>query len=83
MYPTLQALDEQYLDAYVESGGIDQRKIFIHARSLMPKLGYKKRGYLMTDMISGLRFEKKLPPVIIDSISEKQRIKRSNSTISH
>lgn len=75
MYPTLQALDEQYLNCDIQSGGIDQRKIFIHARNLMPKLGYKKRGYLMTPMISGLRFEKTMPPAVIDSTTEKQRIK--------
>src|SRR5689334_13805774 len=31
MYPTLQALDEEYLDAYVQFGGVDQRKIFVMA----------------------------------------------------
>lgn len=75
MYPTLQALDEQYLNCDVQSGGVDQRKIFIHARNLMPKLGYKKRGYLMTPMISGLRFEKTVPPEVLDITTEKQRIK--------
>lgn len=58
MYPTLQALDEQYLGADVEIGGIDQRKLFMHARNIMPQLGYKKRMYLMNKMISGLRIVK-------------------------
>lgn len=75
MYPTLQALDEQYLNCDVQSGGVDQRKIFIHARNLMPKLGYKNRGYLMTPMISGLRFEKTMAPPVMDLTTEKQRIK--------
>lgn len=59
MYPTLQALDEQYLGVDLQLSGIDQRKIVVHAINLMPKLGYKKRGYLMTSMITGLRFAKK------------------------
>jgi len=58
MYPTLQALDEEYLNVDGESSGIDQRKIYGHARMIMPKLGYKKRHYFMTGMIPGLRFEK-------------------------
>lgn len=61
MYPTLQALDEQYLGADIELGGIDQRKIFTHALNIMPKLGYKKRMYLMNKMISGLRTAKQEP----------------------
>jgi len=61
MYPTLQALDEQYLGVDVQIGGIDQRKIFMHARNIMPQLGYKKRMYLMNKMISGLRTAKQEP----------------------
>ena len=55
LYPTLQALDEEYLGIDVETSGIDQRKIFCHARINMPKLGYKKRSYFMTKMVPGLR----------------------------
>lgn len=55
LYPTLQALDEEYLGMDIESGGIDQRKIFCHARNIMPKLGYKKRSYFMTQMVPRLR----------------------------
>ncbi|XP_049850518.1 tyrosine--tRNA ligase, cytoplasmic-like [Schistocerca gregaria] len=54
MYPILQALDEEYLDADIQFGGIDQRKIFMFAREWMPKLGYKKRLYLMNPLIPGL-----------------------------
>lgn len=61
MYPTLQALDEQYLGVDVQTGGIDQRKLFMHARNIMPQLGYKKRMYLMNKMISGLRTTKQEP----------------------
>lgn len=54
-YPTLQALDEEYLLADAQLGGVDQRKIFMFARKYLPKLGYKKRIHLMTPMVSGLR----------------------------
>jgi tyrosyl-tRNA synthetase len=60
LYPTLQALDEEYLDIDAETSGIDQRKIAIHAKTIMPKLGYKKRIYFMTKMVTGLRNSKKL-----------------------
>ncbi len=58
MYPNMQALDEEYLDVDAEFGGVDQRKIFMHAAKYMPKLGYKKRIYLMNHMIPGLGTEK-------------------------
>lgn len=61
MYPTLQALDEQYLGVDIFFGGIDQRKISMHARNLLPQLGYKKRMYLFNKMISGLRTAKQEP----------------------
>ena len=50
----LQALDEEYLGCDVQFGGIDQRKIFMFARTWMPKLGYKKRAYIMNSLIPGL-----------------------------
>lgn len=59
LYPGLQALDEEYLDIDVEFSGVDQRKIVMNARKFMPKLGYKKRGYLMSPMVTGLRSAKK------------------------
>lgn len=43
LYPTLQALDEEYLDVDMQFGGVDQRKIFMFAKENLPKLGYKKR----------------------------------------
>lgn len=74
LYPTLQALDEQYLDVDGELGGVDQRKIFVHARTIMPSIGYKKRFHLMNKMIPGLRFEKK--DVLQDQIiTQKQSLK--------
>lgn len=54
LYPLMQALDEQYLDADIELGGIDQRKIFMYAREHIHHLNYKKRIYLMNQMIPSL-----------------------------
>lgn len=54
LYPILQALDEEYLGVDMQFGGIDQRKIFMFAREWLPRLGYKKRSYIMNPMIPGL-----------------------------
>ena len=74
LYPTLQALDEEYLDVDVETSGVDQRKIFTHSRKIMPKLGYKKRDYLMTKMIPGLRFNMKESSEINKSFNNEKII---------
>ncbi len=66
MYPLLQALDEEYLGADVQFGGVDQRKIFMYAREWLPKIGYKKRAYVMNPLIPGLGKSGKM------SSSEKQ-----------
>jgi tyrosyl-tRNA synthetase len=55
IYPGLQALDEEYLGVDGEVSGLDQRKIFVYAKNVMPKLGYKKRFYFMNQMMGGLR----------------------------
>jgi len=55
LYPTLQTLDEEYLGADIQFGGIDQRKIMMFAREYLPKLGYEKRIHLMCNMVPGLR----------------------------
>lgn len=51
IYPILQVLDEEYLEADVEFGGIDQRKIFTLSQEILPTIGYKKRIHLMNPMI--------------------------------
>jgi len=58
MYPILQALDEEYLEADVQYGGIDQRKILMFARENLPKLGYKPRIEVMTPLLPGISGEK-------------------------
>jgi tyrosyl-tRNA synthetase len=54
LYPILQALDEEYLNVDMQFGGVDQRKIFMFAREWLPKIGYRKRSYVMNTLIPGL-----------------------------
>ena len=54
LYPILQTLDEEYLKADVQYGGIDQRKILMFARENLPKIGYRPRIEVMTPMLPGL-----------------------------
>ncbi|ARF10785.1 tyrosyl-tRNA synthetase [Hokovirus HKV1] len=75
LYPSLQALDEHYLDVHIQSGGIDQRKIFTFARSNLNLLGYKKSIHLMTPMVQGLRFNKK---EIKNVITKEEKLKLLN-----
>ncbi|KAL9937861.1 hypothetical protein V8E36_003406 [Tilletia maclaganii] len=58
IYPGLQALDEQYLGVDFQFGGVDQRKIFVLAEDILPKLGYAKRAHLMNAMVPGLKGSK-------------------------
>lgn len=54
LYPLMQALDEEYLGVDVQYGGADQRKIFVLAGELLPKIGYRKRVHVMTPILRGL-----------------------------
>ncbi|OJJ82140.1 uncharacterized protein ASPGLDRAFT_37442 [Aspergillus glaucus CBS 516.65] len=54
LYPILQVLDEEYLRADTELGGMDQRKLFMAATEWFPKLGYRTRANLITPMVAGL-----------------------------
>lgn len=55
LYPLLQALDEKYLNADIELGGIDQRKIFGYSRDFMHKINIKNNiTYLMNPIVQGL-----------------------------
>jgi tyrosyl-tRNA synthetase len=58
IYPIMQALDEQYLDADAQFGGLDQRKIFMFARENLPKIGYNRRIEVMNPIIQGLMGKK-------------------------
>lgn len=55
IYPIMQALDEVYLDVDAQYGGVDQRKILMFAREILPKIGHKERVEIMTPMIPGLQ----------------------------
>lgn len=54
VYPLMQMLDEEYLEVDAQIGGVDQRKIFVHALETLPRLGYKPRAHLMNPMVPGL-----------------------------
>lgn len=54
LYPILQVLDEEYLRADAELGGMDQRKLFAAGAEWLPKIGYRKRSHLVTPMVAGL-----------------------------
>jgi len=58
IYPLMQALDEQYLDVDIQFGGMDQRKIMVYAREVLPKIGYNARVELINPLIRGLVGEK-------------------------
>ena len=58
IYPLMQSLDEEYLGADIQFGGIDQRKILMFARENLGKLGYKPRIEVMTPLIPGLTGKK-------------------------
>ena len=84
IYPNMQALDEEYLKVDAQFGGEDQRKIFMHAKTFLPKLGYKKRIHLMNPMMPGLNSEKMSSSDELSKIdmldSEKQIRKKINKT---
>ena len=54
LYPLLQTLDEEYLGADIQYGGLDQRKIFGFTRESHPKIGQQKRVEIMTPMLPGI-----------------------------
>ena len=54
LYPLLQTIDEEYLGADIQYGGVDQRKIFGFARESHPKIGQSKRVEIMTPMLPGI-----------------------------
>lgn len=54
LYPIMQSLDEVYLGADLQYGGVDQRKILMFAREFLPKVGYKSNIEIMTPIIPGL-----------------------------
>ena len=77
IYPIMQALDEQYLKADIQFGGVDQRKILVFAREFLPKVNYKPRIELMNPMMAGLTGEKmsaSVPSSKIDILDDKKTV---------
>ncbi len=54
VYPLMQAIDETLLEADVELGGLDQRKIFMLSRDHIEHLGYPKCAYVMNELLPSL-----------------------------
>lgn len=54
VYPLMQIIDEIALEADIELGGIDQRKIFMASRDHSEKIGKKKCSYIMNPLLSSL-----------------------------
>ena len=54
VYPLMQALDIEYLDVDLAVGGLDQRKVHMLAREILPALSYEVRPALHTPIIADL-----------------------------
>lgn len=54
VYPLMQILDETVLDADIQIGGIEQKKIFQMSRDYKKRLGYNNCSYLITPHIPSL-----------------------------
>ncbi|QLG28140.1 tyrosine--tRNA ligase [Halorarum halophilum] len=54
VYPLMQALDVEYLDLDLAVGGMDQRKVHMLHREVVPDLGYDARPCLHTPIIANL-----------------------------
>ncbi len=54
IYPLMQALDIEYLDLDLAVGGIEQRKIHMLAREVLPKVGYRKPTCLHHPLMTSL-----------------------------
>ena len=79
IYPLMQALDEQYLGVDAQFGGMDQRKIMVYAREILPKLRYKPRIELINPIIRGLVGEKmssSLESTKIDLLESQENVIR-------
>ena len=54
VYPLMQAIDEILLDADIELGGLDQRKIFALSRDHIEQLGHEKCAYVMNELLPSM-----------------------------
>jgi len=78
IYPLMQVIDEQYLEVDAQFGGMDQRKIMVYAREVLPKLGYDARIELINPLIRGLVGEKmssSIEATKIDLLNDEKTVK--------
>ena len=54
LYPTLQALDIEYLDCDVFFGDLKQKEICKFTNQILEKLGYRKRGFFLNEIYEEL-----------------------------
>ncbi|QLH83779.1 tyrosine--tRNA ligase [Halosimplex pelagicum] len=54
MYPLMQALDIEYLDLDLAVGGLDQRKVHMLQRDMLPAIGYTARPAIHTPILADL-----------------------------
>jgi tyrosyl-tRNA synthetase len=54
VYPLMQALDIEYLDLDLAVGGMEQRKVHMLARDVLPKAGFEPRTCLHTPLVADL-----------------------------
>ena len=55
IYPLMQIADMKYLNIDIAHGGMEQRKIHMLARELLPKINYKKPICIHTPLLSSLQ----------------------------
>ncbi len=68
LYPTLQALDIEYLKADVFFGDSNQKEICLLANDILHKMGYNKKSYFLNNIYMDL---KKLPKItFLDTYEE-------------
>ena len=65
LYPTLQALDIEYLDCDVFFGDINQKEICLLANYVLNKMGYSKKGFFLNELYDELKCMEKI--TFIDS----------------
>lgn len=54
VYPLMQVVDETVLNADIELGGLDQRKIFALSRDTVERIGRNKCSYVMNGLLPSL-----------------------------
>lgn len=60
LYPTLQALDIEYMNCDVFFGDIKQKNICYLTNNVLDKLGYRKRGFFLNEIYENLNIFKSI-----------------------